>query len=306
MTPENAHQLVEIINGVALELEKSDQFIGGLAAVIKKGIEQAESEIRKESDQRDQGLLKQIPIVGSLFGMFSATPDSPKSTAVKSFEIGKGKLDYVAAPAKSGGKPKTLYAKERKVAIAAVEYASRVCAQVQKTLAADEKMTKKDASPVTVADFASQAVINLALKDAFPNDPIVGEEDSKDLKSEGGAALRGKVVDWTNEVLGTSFAEETVLEAIDHGKFAGSSKGRFWTLDPIDGTKGFLRGGQYAICLALVVDGEVVLGVMGCPNLPQDLKNEKGEKGCIFVAVKGQGAFQVGLPPLFLSSGVRN
>ncbi|KAJ2982384.1 hypothetical protein NUW54_g10760 [Trametes sanguinea] len=42
----------------------------------------------------------------------------------------------------------------------------------------------------------------------------------------------------------------------------------FWTLDPIDGTKGFLRGDQYAVCLALVVDARVELGVMGCPNLP--------------------------------------
>ena len=41
-----------------------------------------------------------------------------------------------------------------------------------------------------------------------------------------------------------------------------------WTLDPIDGTKGFLRGGQYAVCLALLVDARVELGVIGCPNLP--------------------------------------
>jgi 3'(2'), 5'-bisphosphate nucleotidase len=61
-----------------------------------------------------------------------------------------------------------------------------------------------------VADFASQAVINLALMDAFPNDPVVGEEDSKDLKTPAGASLRAKVVEWTNEVLGTNFSEETV------------------------------------------------------------------------------------------------
>jgi 3'(2'), 5'-bisphosphate nucleotidase len=41
-----------------------------------------------------------------------------------------------------------------------------------------------------------------------------------------------------------------------------------WTLDPIDGTKGFLLGGQYAVCLALIEDSDVKLGVMGCPNLP--------------------------------------
>ncbi len=66
-----------------------------------------------------------------------------------------------------------------------------------------------------------------------------------------------------------------------------------WTLDPIDGTKGFLRGEQFAVCLALIIDGEGQLGVMGCPNLPVDFKNPEGEKGCLFVAEKGQGAFQV-------------
>jgi hypothetical protein len=66
-----------------------------------------------------------------------------------------------------------------------------------------------------------------------------------------------------------------------------------WTLDPIDGTKGFLRGGQYAVCLALIENAQVQLGVMGCPNLLVDPLNQNGPKGCIFVAVRGQGAQQV-------------
>lgn len=68
-----------------------------------------------------------------------------------------------------------------------------------------------------------------------------------------------------------------------------------WTIDPIDGTKGFLRGEQYAVCLAFLVDAEVQVGVLGCPNLPLDMANPDGEKGCLFVAVKGQGAQQVTL-----------
>ena len=66
-----------------------------------------------------------------------------------------------------------------------------------------------------------------------------------------------------------------------------------WTLDPIDGTKGFLRGEQFAVCLALIVDGNVQLGVIGCPNLPANFNVPEGEKGCLFFAEKGQGAFQV-------------
>ena len=68
-----------------------------------------------------------------------------------------------------------------------------------------------------------------------------------------------------------------------------------WTLDPIDGTKGFLRGEQYAVCLALLVDARVELGVIGCPNLPLDPSNPSSPRGCIFVAVRGQGAQQLTL-----------
>ncbi|KAF9578665.1 hypothetical protein BGW38_005429, partial [Lunasporangiospora selenospora] len=83
-----------------------------------------------------------------------------------------------------------------------------------------------------------------------------------------------------------------LIETIDRGTYGGGATGRMWALDPIDGTKGFLRGEQFAVCLALIVDGQVQLGVMGCPNLPVDAKDQDGEKGCLFIAVKGQGAFQ--------------
>ena len=66
-----------------------------------------------------------------------------------------------------------------------------------------------------------------------------------------------------------------------------------WTLDPIDGTKGFLRGEQYAVCLALLVDSAVEVGVIGCPNLPLDPQKPNGQKGCLFIAVRGQGTEQV-------------
>ena len=71
----------------------------------------------------------------------------------------------------------------------------------------------------------------------------------------------------------------TVLDWISSGLSDGSTD-RYWTLDPIDGTKGFLRGDQYAIALALIEHGEVVLGVLGCPNLP----NPDGSTGAVFAA----------------------
>ncbi|KAF9907865.1 ATP-dependent RNA helicase ddx42 [Linnemannia zychae] len=184
------------------------------------------------------------------------------------------------------------FAAERAVAIHAVLSASKVCQRVFTKLVNGETITKKDKSPVTIGDFSAQAVINTILYKSFPEDPIVGEEDSKDLRGDEGRQMREKVLELANSGLEEALTEDSLLETIDRGTYAGGAKGRMWALDPIDGTKGFLRGEQFAVCLALIVDGQVQVGVMGCPNLPVDAKDKDGEKGCLFITVKGQGAFQ--------------
>ncbi|KAI8816434.1 3',5'-bisphosphate nucleotidase [Fimicolochytrium jonesii] len=181
-------------------------------------------------------------------------------------------------------------AHERKVAIDAVLRASKLCQTVFHNLVSTQAISKQDKSPVTIADFGAQAVVNSILHAAFPNDPIVGEEDSAELKKN--EDVKRKVVELANSVVDRKLSDEEVITAIDLGTYAGGAKGRFWTLDPIDGTKGFLRGEQFAVCLALIEDGDVKLGVMGSPNLPVDLSNPDGERGCLFTAVKGEGAFQ--------------
>ena len=59
--------------------------------------------------------------------------------------------------------------------------------------------------------------------------------------------------------------DEQVCAWIDYGSQNRAS--RFWTYDPIDGTKGFLRGDQYVSALALIEDGRVMVGALGCPEL---------------------------------------
>ncbi len=182
------------------------------------------------------------------------------------------------------------YRQERALAIEAVLAASRLCRTVQANLVSDETMAKKDRSPVTVADFGAQAVVSHHLLRVFPNDPMVGEEDSAELREARNAELRAKVVAHVGTII-PGLDESAVLAAIDHGTYTGGATGRHWTLDPIDGTKGFLRGDQYAVALALIEEGEVVLGVLGCPNLPLDAANPAAGSGCIFVAERGGGAF---------------
>ncbi|GAB4192929.1 MAG: 3'(2'),5'-bisphosphate nucleotidase [Phycisphaeraceae bacterium] len=181
------------------------------------------------------------------------------------------------------------YDTELKAAIAAVRLASTVTQAVQKNLVTEDTLQKKDRSPVTVADFASQAVICKALMDTFPNDPVVGEEDAHELREPDNTALLDSVVSHVSKAKGHGSADE-VLGWIDRGGAtppADGSMKRYWTLDPIDGTKGFLRAEQYAIALALIEDGRVVLGVLGCPNLPCATT---GEQGVLLVAVRGGGA----------------
>jgi 3'(2'), 5'-bisphosphate nucleotidase len=170
---------------------------------------------------------------------------------------------------------------ELSTALRAVRAAARICSDVQRNLVAARTLEKKDKSPVTVADFASQAVICAALQEVFPRDPVVGEESAADLRSAAAAALCGQVTEFVRGALGDAVDAAQVLRWIDRGA-ADARTERFWTLDPIDGTKGFLRGEQYAVALALIERGEVVLGVLGCPNLPVD-----GQTGALFAALRG-------------------
>lgn len=182
------------------------------------------------------------------------------------------------------------YKHELAIAIKAVEKACSLCRSLQSGLISEESMEKKDRSPVTVADFGAQAIVIHELKNAFPDDPIVAEEDAKELMICGSDPLLEKIVKHLESFL-PGLSEEEIISTINQGGHQGGSEGRFWTLDPIDGTKGFLRKEQYAVALALIENGEVVLGVLGCPNLSVDTYSSDQNLGPLLYAVKGQGAF---------------
>ena len=171
---------------------------------------------------------------------------------------------------------------ELAAAVRAVSAAAGVCRAVQQRLVRAEALEKKDKSPVTVADFASQAIVCALLAEHLPGDLVVGEEDSTALREDAQEGLRAAVVHRVAEGLGESVDEQQVLAWIDLGGAAASGP-RYWTLDPIDGTKGFLRGDQYAVALGLIEAGEVVVGLLGCPNMSLN-----GQRGVLFTAVRGE------------------
>lgn len=221
------------------------------------------------------------------------------------------------------------------VALMSVLAACRVTRHVQPTSSkAIETISKQDASPVTVGDFASQALALHILHNRFPYDMFIAEEGSEALQQD--AELLNKVWEAVNHAQheGLLLDKKKLMSAIDYGQGVNvdneqstssvSKRRKVWCLDPIDGTKGFLRGrvegGQYCIALALIEDGVPVLSVLGCPNLPlpsttgtatvpyglwsedevQESESHPSSlfsttRGCLFVAIRGCGCYEIPL-----------
>ncbi|CAI4051178.1 hypothetical protein N7582_005135 [Saccharomyces uvarum] len=205
------------------------------------------------------------------------------------------------------------FERELLVATQAVRKASLLTKRIQSEVISHKDsttITKSDNSPVTTGDYAAQTIIINAIKSNFPEDKVVGEESSDGLSDSFVSGILNEIkandvvynkeykqrdFQFTNDQFPLKSIED-VRQIIDFGNYAGGRKGRFWCLDPIDGTKGFLRGEQFAVCLALIVDGVVQLGCIGCPNMvlssygSKDLRGHESF-GYIFRAVRGSGAF---------------
>lgn len=211
--------------------------------------------------------------------------------------------------------------RELDVAVRVVHLACSLCQRVQERLlstSAEVVKSKDDDSPVTVADYSVQAIVSWILSETLGNQniSIVAEEEAQTLSEPDSSSLLEAVVSTVNESLleapryglkspDSALSSEQVLNAISLCSSTGGPAGRHWVLDPVDGTLGFVRGNQYAVALALIEKGKVVVGVLGCPNYPmkRELLNrhhqltsqlssislEPWEKGCVMYAKKGTG-----------------
>ncbi|AED91370.1 unnamed protein product [Arabidopsis thaliana] len=189
------------------------------------------------------------------------------------------------------------YEKELAAAKKAVSLAARLSQEVQKSLLQSDVRSKSDKSPVTAADYGSQAVISHVLERELHPEPLylVAEENAEDLHKNGAEEFLESITKLVNNALASddsyansSLSMDDVRKAIDHGRSQGGSSGRHWILDPVDGTRGFVKGEEYAVALALLVEGKVVLGVMACPKLEN---HKSSSSGCLFFATVGEGAY---------------
>lgn len=180
------------------------------------------------------------------------------------------------------------YEVERATAREAVKAAGMLCMAVrQEMLGSPEKMEKAGKEPVTIADYGAQAIILREIRSHFPNDAALAEEWADDFFSLSTEDQKAAIYRHITQSISQPSTPDDLRAWLDFGR--GIESGRVWVVDPIDGTKGFLRGDQFAIALALLDGGEPVVGALCCPALPVDPANPNGELGVILTAIKGQG-----------------
>ncbi|KAH6847620.1 hypothetical protein B0I37DRAFT_375485 [Chaetomium sp. MPI-CAGE-AT-0009] len=171
-----------------------------------------------------------------------------------------------------------------------------------------------DKSPVTIADFAAQALIISAVHNALPDYGILGEENADELRKSGNSGLTDKVWELVKvtklsdpeceRLLGKPKSKEEMLQLIDLGANASSAEPgkKYIIMDPVDGTSAFMKGGQYAVATGVILDGQEIIGVTAGPNIHyekvvkggakiREYDVDLGDLGTMISAVKGHGAY---------------
>jgi len=167
--------------------------------------------------------------------------------------------------------------------------ASDVClAVLASSPGTPEAMAKAGKEPVTIADYGSQAVVLAEIAAAFPEHAVIAEEGSALLLAEAGDGGARRIVEIVGRVIGRPTTLEEVAAWIDHD---GGPSPYTWVIDPIDGTKGFLRREQFAVAIGVLLNQQVHAGVLGCPHLDVDPADPSAGRGVVFSAIAGRGAF---------------
>jgi len=178
-------------------------------------------------------------------------------------------------------------------AIAAVVPALPAARLLGATLASVPPIEKGDGSPVTAADYVLQALVvaGLRARSVDGRVPLLGEEHADVLATSGRPDVERIVVDAIRSMLGWR-DRAAALRAIDGDEPRAGEP--YWTIDPIDGTKGFLLGMQCSVCLARIEGSRATIGVLGCPRMgPRgDMSVHTGGPGVIYAAAHGVGAFE--------------
>ncbi|MDP6963136.1 MAG: inositol monophosphatase family protein [Planctomycetota bacterium] len=155
------------------------------------------------------------------------------------------------------------------------------CARLCRTVQAEmlSAMDKTDKSPVTIADYGCQALIHREIMLEYPSHGLISEEGSEHLRTSASEDEISAITQLVSDAVGQPTTINEICSWIDH---RGDQNSDFiWSIDPIDGTKGFLRKAQYAIAIGLLQASRPVAGTLVCPNLPYNLDDDNSPIGAL-------------------------
>ena len=167
----------------------------------------------------------------------------------------------------------TPYYMELKAAIEIVNTASKITEWFRQV--GFQSYQKEDDSPVTIADYATQIFIINKIMEQFPSDQIIAEEDDNSFLNHD-----------ARKSISSCYETLNIGENIDIGKSLMKKdkySERQWTVDPIDGTKGYQKGLSYAIGIGFMIKSNPKICTISVPNYKKFGK-------AIFIAEKDNGS----------------
>lgn len=150
--------------------------------------------------------------------------------------------------------------------IPAVRQAVELCRRVQQSRFVRNDKGVND--PVTIADYGAQVILLRAIRQHFPDDGILSEEQGEQFMTLLSDDQRSEIAVLLGDVLGEPVAVDQIPAWLDHNR--GVETPRMWCVDPVDGTKGFINMRHYTIAVGVLQQGAPVDALMGCPGHPSD------------------------------------
>lgn len=147
---------------------------------------------------------------------------------------------------------------------------------------------KDDGSKVTICDYLIQTYIVSAILSQFPDDYIMGEESLDNLQE-----IHPEFLNLVKSKLPASMNIEEVYSQVH--KTIPEEVHRFWVIDPLDGTSGYVKppglSSQYAIAIALIVDNDCVFSAVAWPTQEPKLSNLEKAEPVYCLAARTIGSF---------------